>query len=131
MVEINNLTKISVNEKFLKKAAKKVLEEEKKAKAELSIALVGQKKIRELNKKYRKKNKITDILSFTYNNLGEIVICPHEVKRNAKKFNLTFKKELTRALIHGILHLLGYNHDRSKTAAKKMEKKQNYYLEKI
>jgi probable rRNA maturation factor len=144
MIEVNNLTDFKVRENFLKKVAQKVLANEGKNKTELSIALVGPKRIKELNKKYRKKDRITDTLSFAYNNSGEIVICPQEVKKNAKRFDSTFKKELTRALIHGILHLLGYNHELRNAGAKKveetrvssspfvaarvMEEKQEYYL---
>jgi len=131
MVEINNLTTVSVDEKFLKKVVKKVFKKEKKEKAELSIALIGQGRIRELNKKYRKKNRATDILAFPGDGLGEIVICLREVKKNAKKYKASFEKELARVLIHGLLHLLGYNHEKSEKAAQKMEEKQNYYLEKI
>jgi len=120
MIEINNLTTVSIDEEFLKKVAEKVLEGEK-AKGELSIALVGQGRIRELNKKYRGKNRVTDVLAFPSNGLGEIVICLREVKKNAKRFGSSFEKELATCLIHGILHLLGYDHE-------KMEEKQKYYL---
>ena len=108
MVEINNLTKEKVDEEFLKKVAQMVLRGEGK-KMDLSIALIGQKRIKELNKQYRGKNKSTDVLSFSY---GEIVICPDKVK----------KGELARGLTHGILHLLGFNH-------KQMRIKEDYYGE--
>jgi len=130
MIEINNLTAVRIDEEFLREISQKVLREEKRGKANLSVALVGQRRIRELNKKYRGKNRVTDVLSFPDGEmgLGEIVICPGEVKRNAKRFNLTFEKELVRVLIHGILHLLGYGHEKSETETKKIEEKQNYYL---
>jgi len=115
------LTTNKVDEEFLKGLAKKVLQGEDKKEMELSMALVGQGRIRELNKKYRKKNKATDVLSFQYDGSGEIVICLREVKKNAKKFKSTFKKELARVLIHGILHILGYDHEG-------MKEKENYYL---
>ena len=127
MIEINNLTTVSVDEEFLKKIAKEVLEWEKK-KEDLSIALVGQGRIRELNKKYRKKNRVTDVLVFPGDGLGEIVICLREVKKNAKRYGETFKKELARVLIHGILHLLGYDHEKSELDAEKMREKEEYYL---
>lgn len=130
MIEINNLTANPINEEFLKEVAKKVLEGENEAENNLSIALVGQGRIRELNKKYRKKNKVTDVLTFG-EGLNEIVICLREVKKNAKGFKSTFKKELARVLIHGILHLLGYNHEKDTKEAEKMEEKQNYYLSRI
>ncbi|MCJ7786966.1 rRNA maturation RNase YbeY [Patescibacteria group bacterium] len=130
MIEINNLTADPINEEFLKGVAKKVLGGENKAENNLSIALVGQGRIRELNKKYRKKNKVTDVLTFG-EGLNEIVICLREVKKNAKGFKSTFKKELARVLIHGILHLLGYNHEKDVKEAEKMEEKQNHYLSRI
>jgi len=130
MIEINNLTTLTVDKRFLKRVVKKVLKGEKKKESGLSIALVNSGEIKKLNKKYRKKNKITDVLSFD-NGLNEIVVCPQEIKKNAKKYNSTFKKELSRVLIHGILHLLGYEHEKTKIEAKKMEKKEEYYLSKI
>ena len=138
MIEINNLTGGQVDEEFLKKIAEKVLKEENEEKKELSIALVGQGRMRELNKKYRRKNRVTDVLTsgqnskFKFNQaLGEIVICLREVKKNAKRYSSTFERELARVLIHGILHLLGHDHEKNKTEAEKMSKKENYYLSKI
>lgn len=148
MIEINNLTKIRVDEKNLKKIVQKVLKGEKiKRKVYLSIALLNPAKIKEFNRRYRKKNKVTDVLSFPESrklrenfkiapiqkiqSIGEIIICPAEVKKNAKRFNFSFKKELARALIHSVLHLLGYEHEKLKKEAKKMEKKQQYYLLKV
>jgi len=107
-----------IEEEFLKGLAKKVLKGENREEMDLSIVFVGKDRISELNKKYRGKNKTTDVLSFG-GGLNEIVICPAVVKK---------KKELTRVLIHGILHLLGYDHEKSREDAKEMEKKQEYYL---
>jgi len=122
------LTTVSADEEFLKKVVEKVLESENKNK-DLSIALVGQGRIRELNKKYRGKNRVTDVLAFgDKDGLGEIVICLREVKKNAKRFDSNFETELAKVLIHGILHLLGQDHEKNEIAAKKMEEKQNYYL---
>jgi probable rRNA maturation factor len=141
VIEINNLTTNPVDEEFLKKVAKKVLKEEsavrqpaeRRKNKDLSIALIGQGRIRELNKRYRRKNRVTDVLAFPDKEmgLGEVVICLGEVKKNAKKYKSTFEKELAACLIHGILHLLGYDHEKSKGEAKRMEEKQNYYLKKL
>ncbi len=143
MIEINNLTTNPVDEVFLKKIALKVLEEEKKEQQELSIAFVGQGRMRKLNKRYRAKNRVTDVLSFSgqkigkdkfiippkqTQGLGEVVICLREVKKNARKLNSSFEKELTVCLIHGILHLLGYEHEKDIEQAKKMDDKQKYYF---
>ena len=133
MIEINNLTTNQIDEEFLKRVAKTILAEEKKGKTALSIALVGQGRIRELNKKYTRDNRVPDVLAFPNREvgLGEIVICLQEVNKNTKRFNSTFEIELARVLTHGILHLLGYNHEKAKRKAKDMEVKQNYYLKKI
>lgn len=126
MIEINNLTTNKVDKEFLKEVVKKVLGGENRKEMDLSIVLVGQGRIRELNKKYRKKNKVTDVLSFLYDShkTGEIVICLPVLKKNAKKYKSTFKKELARILIHGILHILDYSHQT-------MEKKENHYLSQV
>jgi len=135
MIEINNLTSQKIDEKFLKNICQKVLEKEKRKECQLSIAIIGPARIRQLNKKYLGKNRATDVLSFpelknfkvgeSVKNLGEIVICPREVKKNAKRFDSPFEKELARVLIHGILHLLGYDHEKSPKIG---VKKENYYL---
>lgn len=150
MIEINNLTTNPVNEEFLKKIIQKVLEGENQEKKNLSLAFIGQGRMRELNKKYRGKNRVTDVLSFSDDGLGEVVICLREVKKNSKRFtpleitgaekknkesesltgfNSPFEKELAACLIHGLLHLLKYDHEKSETEAKKMKEKQNHYLE--
>lgn len=132
MIEINNLSGVQVPKDFLKRIARKVLEDKKTKLRDLSIVFVKPDKIKELNKKYRKKNRPTDVLSFKYNNnLGEIVICPEVVKKNSEKFDSNFKKESAKVLIHGILHLFGFNHEVSKRKAREMEEKQNYYLSKF
>jgi len=146
MIEINNLTTNPVEEDFLEKIAKFVLEEEGKGESDLSIALIGPGKMRKLNKRYLGKNRVTDVLAFGQNqksktknqkfpiipkgelDVGEIVICLREVKKNAKKFKSSFEKELARVLIHGILHLVGYDHEKNKEGAEKMEEKEKYYL---
>lgn len=131
MIEVNNLTSSAIDESLIKRVVRKVLKGERKKMSELSIAFVGEARIKGLNKKYRKKNRATDVLSFPGEKEGEIVICPSVVKKNAKSFDSSFKSELVRILIHGILHLLGYEHEKSRKEAEKMEKKQGYYLSQI
>ena len=81
-----------------------------------SLLLSGAKEIKKLNKKFRKKNKSTDVLSFPLNNknildnnyLGDIAISFEFVSKRSIKTD--FKYELDRMWVHGYLHLLGYNH---------------------
>jgi len=147
MIEINNLTSIEVDKAFLEKIVSEVLKGENiKNKVLLSIVLVGPARMRKLNKEYRNKNRITDVLAFPEidvffekfkkifkkeKSLGEIVICLREVKNNSKKFSLSFEKELANVLIHGLLHLIGYDHEKEKKEAEKMKQKQDFYLLKI
>lgn len=144
MVEINNLTTNPVDENLVKNVPKIVLEGENKSGADLSIAFVGQSRMRKLNKKYLGKNRTTDVLAFPEpklflkklplslqktQNLGEIVISLRDVKKNAKRSRSSTEKELTRVLVHGILHLLGYDHEKSEKEAKRMLAKEDFYLE--
>jgi len=137
-IEINNKAKYyrlgAVDKKSFSTVAKIVLKGENKESKTLSLAFVGKEEIKKLNKKFRKKNKETDVLSFELNEnecLGEIVICPEVVKDNAKKYRVTIKNEMLKMFIHGILHLCGYDHEKSKKAEKEMEERQNLYLSKI
>lgn len=77
----------------------------------LSIAYVSEKKSREINKKYRKKDKATNVLSFALRkNEGELVLCPAVIKKEAKSFSKTFDQFLGFLVIHGMLHLKGMKH---------------------
>ncbi len=77
----------------------------------LSVAFVGEKKSKEINFKYRNKNKSTNVLSFGYSkNEGELILCPQVIKRQAHKFDKTPKNFLGFLVIHGMLHLKGMEH---------------------
>lgn len=136
MIEINNLTNFSVDKKLVLGVAKKVLRGENKGIENLSIAFVLPSEIRKINKKYRKKDKPTDVLSFEKSvafkgEFLEIVICLEIVKEKALAEKKLFKQEMVKTLIHGILHTLGYDHEKSKREEAKMEEKERYYLSKI
>ncbi|MEA3398329.1 MAG: rRNA maturation RNase YbeY [Patescibacteria group bacterium] len=124
MVEINNKTRSKINVKLVRDITEKFLGYYKIKSQAVSIAFVGDTVIKRLNKIYRGKNKITDILSFVDDEagqLGEIIIDYAQIKRQARKFSKSVKAELVFLLIHGLLHLLGYD-DRTDKEAKKMEK---------
>ena len=92
---------------------------------ELSIAPVSEKKSRELNKKYRHKDKPTNILSFALTKQsGEIILCPAVARREAKKFNKNLERFLGFLVIHGMLHLKGMEHSsRMEEAEKRYDQK--------
>lgn len=96
-------------------------------KYELSIALVSEKKSREFNKKYRHKDRPTNILSFALTKQnGEIILCPAVIKREAKNFGKNFEQFLGFLVIHGMLHLKGMKH--SSTMEKTEEKYDKKYF---
>ena len=133
MIEINNITKFIVDKKSFAQVAKKVLLGGNRETETLSLVFVSREEIKKLNKKFRKKNRATDVLSFNLNepkHLGEIVICPDVVKENARKIGVSAKSETMKVFIHGILHLLGYDHEKD-AQANIMEAKQNLYLSSI
>ena len=134
MIEINNLTNFVLDKRSFSTVAKKVLLGENREIETLSLAFVSKEEIKKLNKKFRKKNKSTDVLSFELkksNCLGEIIICPAIVEGNAKKYGVPFKKEVMKVFIHGILHLLGYDHEKSEKQANLMDQKEEKYLSEI
>ena len=95
----------------------------------LSISFINSKVLLEINKKYLKHNYETDVITFNYSKKkseidGEILISFEEAKRNAKKFNVTYGKELNRLVIHGMLHLLNFD-DKDKKSKNIMRKKEN------
>lgn len=103
-----------------------------------SVIFVNNHKIKQINKKYRKINKPTDVITFAFlddqtylnkecNLLGEIYISVTQAKKQSKKYGHTLQRELTFLLIHGFLHLLQYDHQ-TKESEKIMFKKQEDIL---
>ena len=97
---------------------------------ELSLALVDNEAIQELNARYRNQDGPTDVLSFPSGErlptgttlLGDVVISVEQAGIQAKRRGRSLDEEMESLLIHGILHLLGYDHERSKEEAKIMRK---------
>jgi probable rRNA maturation factor len=112
----------------LKRIALKVLKLLGQSQAELSVALVNNKEIRKLNAKYRRKDYATDVLAFPAANglpidvrmLGDVVISVEKAQEQAKERGRTLNQETVTLLIHGILHLLGHDHERSAKEARIM-----------
>jgi probable rRNA maturation factor len=99
---------------------------------DVSLTLCGKKRIQSLNRVHRKKDKITDVLSFPvhdlylkkkllgYIGLGDIFICLDVAQGQAKEFKISVREEIIHLFVHGFLHLLGYDHEISKKEEKKM-----------
>jgi probable rRNA maturation factor len=112
----------------IKKIVFKVLEKNKK-KGNISVHIVGDKKIKDINKNYRAKDKITDVISFALEegesipnleekDFGDIFICLPQIIRQAKENNILAREEMIRMLVHGILHILGFDHMKESDAKK-------------
>jgi probable rRNA maturation factor len=84
------------------------------ARGDVSIALVSDKRMQALNRQFRGKNSVTDVLSFPSDErgfLGDVVIASGVAKKQAKAANHTVDTEIRVLALHGLLHLLGYDHE--------------------
>lgn len=109
------------NYEYLNKIIEHTLEHENVKNAIFSIIFVTDDEIHEINKTYRKVDRITDVISFAFEDnedimyndirmLGDIYICIPQMKRQAIEYGHSEKRELSFLTIHGLLHLLGYDH---------------------
>lgn len=105
-------------------------------KISLTVLLSNNKKIKELNKQFRNKNKSTDILSFPINKrlkiakktyIGDIIISFNFINKPKKQQPKYFKIKLIKTFIHGFLHLLGFNHIKNKDYMKMFKEEEKIY----
>ncbi len=94
---------------------------------QVCISFINDSDIRELNKTYRNINRATDVLSFPqdgpdYSILGDIVISVDTAKRHAERYGNSLDNEIKKILVHGILHLLGFDHKKKKETTVMREK---------
>lgn len=116
--------------------ARAILSEVGEASAELGILFVGDQRMRSLNRRYRDKDRTTDVLAFamreaphsTASLLGDVVIAVPTALRQAKQGQRSLDEELTVLLVHGILHLCGYDHERSEKEARRMHRRERMVL---
>ncbi len=106
---------------------------------EIGLTLTDDETIRQLNKEWRNKDRPTDVLSFPageipgykYKILGDIVISVPYTRRQAQSIGVSFYEELIRLIAHGLLHLLGYDHEKSEKEARVMFDKQEKLIKHI
>lgn len=114
---------------------RKIIPIKKINRVELSILLCGEFKIRNLNRNFRKIDKVTDVLSFPAHEnlrkialkeknifLGDLAICHGKTQKQARKYGITYMDEFIHLLFHGLIHLLGYDHEISNDEAELMQK---------
>jgi rRNA maturation RNase YbeY len=137
----NHQRKYPVSVLSLKRVARTTLKSLKRLDAEISIVLVNDQRIRKLNRQYRKIDKATDVLAFPIQEgvghglhpwfLGDVVLSIQRAAVQAREKGHPLRLEISILLIHGILHLAGYDHERSPAEAARMRRKERAVLELI
>lgn len=141
MLLVKNLIKSKIDKKFLESVADKTLKNlpvliNRSKQIDIDLVIIGEKRMRSLNRIWRKKDKTTDVLSFGNEQgdlkfkfitpqdntlyLGQIFICYPVMMKQARQYGYLPREEMSRLLVHGILHLAGYDHERSGKEDKKM-----------
>ena len=117
--------------------------EELEVEGDFSITYLSDDEIRRLNAEYRDKDEATDVLTFRLmdddtfpdfglsNELGDVFISLDAVARNAAEFSVPFEEELTRVMLHGLMHLMGYDHQSNDFKSEQMLIKQEEILRKL
>jgi rRNA maturation RNase YbeY len=111
------------------RSARRLLRALRLSGAELSVVLVSDAEMRRLNRRWRGRDRPTDVLSFPQDEgrnglLGDVVISLDTARRQAAEQGTTLGREADRLLIHGLLHLLGYDHERSPAEARRMQRRE-------
>jgi len=121
-----------INERFIKKLAVEALLFLKNPLRcdELEVIFLSDASIRPINKRYKNKDRSTDVLSFDLGRLKEILISSDTALRNSKRFNSSFENELVLYVIHGILHLSGYD-DGTILEKRRMSSKEDKVLRRL
>ncbi len=132
---INDTTFRGVPRKALYNAISNVLNHFKVTSATINLILVDDEQILEMNKQYLCHNYITDVISFNLSEskdeiIGEVYICLQQAQRQAKEYQVTFKNEILRLAIHGILHIFGFT-DSKLEEKNKMTKMEDFFLKQI
>ncbi|MCH3924108.1 MAG: rRNA maturation RNase YbeY [Bacteroidales bacterium] len=127
----NQISFLFKNKIKIKQWIKDIVTREDKKLGEISYIFCDDNKILEVNKQYLSHDYFTDIITFDYVEKdiisGDIIISIDRVKENSKSFNSSFEDELHRVIIHGVLHLIGYN-DKTDKEQQIMREKENECL---
>jgi probable rRNA maturation factor len=107
---------------------------------EVGVRVVGPAESRRLNARYRGRNKPTNVLSFpapplpvseSPRPLGDMVICPQVLRAEAREQNKSLRAHWAHLIVHGALHLIGYDHERSEAEARRMERREIAVLRRL
>ena len=121
----------SISSSLLKEAGALVLRSEKKKNVDLHVVFVDDRGIRKINRKFFSRDAATDVITFPLEEFprleGEVYISIETARRQAKAYRVSLTNELARLVIHGVLHLCGYD-DIASVTRKKMKMKEEFYL---
>jgi probable rRNA maturation factor len=121
------------SKKGIKELIEKVIREEKKLLDDLNFVFTDDKSILSINREFLKNNYYTDVIAFSYGENkrinGEIYISIETVRKNAYNYKVSFSNEILRVMIHGTLHLCGYD-DKTESERAIMRKKEDFWIEK-
>jgi probable rRNA maturation factor len=132
----SQVRRLTFDQARLDRLARAILCDVGEASAELGIMFVGDQRMRGLNRRYRGKDRTTDVLAFAMREapnssaglLGDVVIAVPTAVRQAKQGQRSLEEELIVLLIHGILHLCDYDHERSEKEARRMHRRERMIL---
>lgn len=120
-IEVFNQTNENIDLKYIKKLSNFTLKKEKVTNGIVNIIMVDEDEIKKINNEYRNIDKVTDVISFALEDneelsfefgrlLGDIYICIPRMKRQALDYGHSQQREISFLTVHGLLHLLGYDH---------------------
>ena len=114
------------------KIIRKVIAKEERISGDLSFIITNDTSLKEINIEFLEHDYFTDVISFNYNDgnviSGEVYISLERIKENALNYNVSLKEELLRVIIHGVLHLVGFN-DSTEEERGEMKKMEDFWLE--
>jgi probable rRNA maturation factor len=114
-----------------KEIVREIIKKEKKTSGDLSFVITNDERLKEINVEFLEHDYYTDVITFNYNEKdvinGEIYISLERVKENALNYNVSLETELFRVLIHGVLHLVGYD-DTNSEKKSEMRRMEDFWL---
>lgn len=127
------LRRIHIRTASVEALAQHILDLAGRPRTELSLSLVGDRRMQQLNRHYRGRDRTTDVLAFAFGEaeqpgpalLGDVIISVETAIRQAADADEPLDRELVRLLVHGVLHLVGYDHERSEREARRMRLKES------
>lgn len=140
----SHVQSVQVNKPLVARLASNILSAVGELSSELDLTFIGDRRMRRLNRLYRDTDQTTDVLAFAARDvripravrltpwsLGDVVIALPTAVRQARRENRSLNDEIAALLVHGILHLCGYDHERNKREARRMHRRERTILRRL